>query len=77
MATAHYQIRVKDHLDQAWSQHFDGLRITHERDGESVLAGPVRDQAALHGLLARVRDLGLTLISVNQVEDETVTQDWG
>jgi hypothetical protein len=65
-----YQIRVKDHLDRNWSQWFEGLTITHELNGETVMAGPIRDQAALFGLLMKVRDLGMTLISVNRVETE-------
>lgn len=63
-----YQIRVKGHLGPEWSAWFDGLTITNEPNGEAVLAGPVVDQAALHGLLAKVRDLGLPLLSVNRVE---------
>jgi hypothetical protein len=61
-----YEIRVEGHLDELWCEWFDGLRLKQERDGSSTLVGPVADQAALHGLLARVRDLGLTLISVNR-----------
>jgi hypothetical protein len=63
-----YEIRLKGHLDPRWSGWFDGLRLTHESDGTTVLRGPVVDQAALHGLLRKVRDLGLTLVSVTQVE---------
>ena len=63
-----YQIRVKGHLGPEWSTWFDGLTITNEPHGEAVLAGPVVDQAALHGLLVKVRDLGLTLLSVNRAE---------
>ncbi len=59
-----YRIRIKGHLDSHWSEWFDGLTITNEPNGESVLAGPIADQAALHGILAKVRDLGLTLVSV-------------
>ena len=65
-----YQIKVKGHLDQHWSEWFDGLAITHEVKGETALSGPVADQAALHGLLVKVRDLGLTLLSVNRVEPD-------
>ncbi len=61
-----YQIRVRGHLDARWSEWFDGLRITNETNGEAVLAGPIADQAALHGLLARVRDLGLPLVAVSR-----------
>ncbi len=65
-----YTIRVRDHLDRNWSQWFEGLTLTHELNGETVMTGPVRDQAALFGVLMKVRDLGLTLISVNRVESE-------
>ena len=64
-----YQIRIKDHLDSQWADWFGGLAITLEEDGDTLLTGPVVDQAALHGLLKRVRDLGLTLVSVNPVEE--------
>jgi hypothetical protein len=60
-----YQIRVKGVLDEKWSDWFDGLTITWQ-DDETLLTGPVRDQAALHGLLAKVRDLGLPLLSVKR-----------
>ena len=63
MATV-YNVRVKGHLDRCWSEWFDGLVLTHHLDGTTVLAGAVVDQAALHGILAKIRDLGLTLISV-------------
>lgn len=62
------QIRVKGHLGSAWSEWFDGLTITNLENGEAVLSGPVADQAVLHGVLMRVRDLGLPLLSVNRVE---------
>ena len=64
-----YHIRVRGHLDIAWSEWFDGLAITHEPNDMTVIAGPVRDQAALFGLLIKIRDLGLTLIAVNYVSD--------
>ena len=62
-----YQIRIQGYLGLQWADWFDGLAITLEEDGDTLLTGPVIDQAALHGLLKKVRDLGLTLISVNQV----------
>jgi hypothetical protein len=65
-----YQIRVKGVLDEKWSDWFDGLTITPQANGDTLLTGPVRDQAALLGLLVKVRDLGLSLLSVNQ-EDAT------
>ncbi len=66
--TSEYEIRVVGHLDARWSAWFDGLSLTRESDGTTILAGPVVDQAALHGLLAKVRDLGLPLIAVMQVD---------
>ena len=65
-----YQIRVKANLDQKWSDWFDGFTITQQADGATLLTGPVADQAALHGLLAKIRDLGLPLLSVKRVESE-------
>lgn len=63
-APVEYRIRVKGHLDSRWSEWFGGLTITNEPTGEAVLTGPILDQVALHGILTKVRDLGLTLISV-------------
>ncbi|MEJ2556006.1 MAG: hypothetical protein P8186_07230 [Anaerolineae bacterium] len=63
-----YQIRIKGHLGPQWTDWFEGLTITLEEEGETLLTGPVIDQAALHGLLKKVRDLGLPLLSVNRVE---------
>ncbi len=65
-----YQIRLKGHLSVQWADWFDGLTITLEENGDSVLTGPVVDQAALYGLLRRVRDLGLPLLSFTQVNAE-------
>jgi len=62
-----YEIRVKGHLDARWAAWFDGLTLTNGSDGTTIIRGPVADQAALHGLLQKVRDLGLPLISVNHV----------
>jgi hypothetical protein len=61
---AEYSIRVAGHLDQRWAEWFDGLTLTREGDGTTVLQGRVADQPALHGLLVKIRDLGLTLLSV-------------
>jgi len=61
-----YEIRVRGHLGACWSDWFEGLQISNETNGESVLVVPLADQAALHGLLARVRDLGLHLVAVRQ-----------
>jgi hypothetical protein len=63
-----YEIRVTGHLDARWAEWFEGLTIRLEDNGDTLLTGPVIDQAALHGLLKRVRDLGLPLISVSPVE---------
>ena len=60
----HYRITVNEHLDDSWSAWFDGLTISHAPSGATTLAGAVRDQTALYGLIARARDLGLTLIAV-------------
>jgi len=68
----HYEIRLKGHLEARWSNRFEGLTITLEEDGNTLLSGPVADQAALHGLLKKVRDLGMPLVSVIQIQlDET------
>ena len=63
-----YQIRVKGHLDKRWSDWFDGFDITYPSDNETLLHGRVVDQAALHGLLAKIRDLGLSLLAVEREE---------
>jgi hypothetical protein len=60
-----YQIRLKDYLSAQWADWFGGLTVTLEESGDTLLTGPVIDQAALFGLLKKVRDLGLTLVSVN------------
>lgn len=67
-----YQIRIKGHLGSGWSDWFGGLTITLSDNGDTLLAGPVVDQAALHGLLKKVRDLGMPLVSVNRVESGQV-----
>ena len=63
-----YQLRVEGVLDQHWSPWFGGLTVTHEDDGSTSLTGTVADQAQLHGLLAKIRDLGATLLSVTVVD---------
>ena len=68
-----YEIRLKGHLDDRWAEWFEGLTITLEDDGDTLLTGPVIDQAALHGLLKKVRDLGMPLVSVSPVEPGPTT----
>ena len=63
-----YEIRVKGHLGGRWSEWFDGLQITNLENGEALLSGEIMDQAELHGVLAKVRDLGLPLVAVTSVE---------
>lgn len=73
-----YQIRVQGHLGSEWTDWFGGLSITLEDNGETLLRGPVVDQAALHGLLRKVRDLGMLLLSVNRLQTgQTDTSDVG
>jgi hypothetical protein len=65
-----YEIRLTGHLDAHWAAWFNGLTVGREEDGTTIISGLVADQAALHGLLQRVRDLGLPLVSVTRVEEE-------
>ncbi len=69
-----YEIRLQGHLEARWAVWFDGLSLTHEPNGTTVLRGPVVDQAALHGLLTKVRDLGMPLISVAQLDPNSNTE---
>jgi hypothetical protein len=71
----HYEIRIKGHLDKSWADWFDSMVIRHDPNGETVLDGPLPDQAALHGLLNRLRDLGVQLISVNPIEEGPAQQE--
>ena len=74
MAPIDYRIRIQGHLAAEWSEWFDGMSIQCQPDGTTSISGPIRDQAALHGLLLKVWDLGLPLISVNPTDlsaDET------
>ena len=64
----YYEIQIKGHLDDRWSDWFGGMTITLEENGNTLVTGPLVDQAALHGLLKKVRDLGMPLISVNPVQ---------
>ena len=68
-----YEIRIKGQLDSQWTDWFEGLTITLEEDGNTLLSGPVVDQAALHGLLKKVRDLGMPLVSVSPHEHGPTT----
>jgi hypothetical protein len=68
-STSHYELRIQGHLDQHWSSWFGGLTLQNEDDGTTTLRGPVIDQADLHGLLAKVRDLGATLISIRTIDN--------
>lgn len=65
-----YEIRIEGHLGQQWTTWFEGLTITPADNGETLISGPIVDQAALHGLLRKVRDLGLSLIAVRQVQPD-------
>lgn len=67
--TYYYEIRIGEHLDAQWKDWFDGMSVRQEADGSTLLSGPVPDQPALFGLLRKVRDLGLTLISVTLLKD--------
>jgi len=72
-----YRIRLKEMLDQRWSAWLGGLIVIHEANGETVLTGEVVDQAALHGLLSKVRDLQLTLISLSPLEADSPSEEDG
>jgi hypothetical protein len=65
-----YEIRLKGHLDESWADWFDDMTFVHEDDGTTTLRGVIIDQAALHGLLKKIRDLGMPLLSVNLVDSE-------
>lgn len=64
----HYTIRVRGHLDERWADWFDGLALTLVTDGTTLLSGPLADQSALHGVFDKIRDLGLTILSVQSIE---------
>ena len=68
-----YEIRVEGQLDQRWLDWFDGLNLNYADNGETILRGAMRDQAALYGMLMKMRDLGLTLVSVMRVEPDAQT----
>ena len=73
--TATYLIRVNGYLDEHWSDWFDGLTIVHDNDGGTSLVGDIPDQAALYGLLAKARNLGLTLLAVERVTPRGIASD--
>jgi hypothetical protein len=75
--TGQYEIRVKGHLGPRWTAWFDGLSLSTHADGSTVIEGPVADQAALHGLLQKLRDLGIPLVSLTQVPPDTTTSQKG
>ena len=68
--TEYYEIRLKGQLNARWADWFDDMTITLDNNGDTLLSGPVVDQAALHGLLKKIRDVGLTLLSVNSFKQE-------
>lgn len=68
-----YQIRIHGHLSQRWTDWFEGLTITQEEDGSTLLSGLVMDQSALHGILKKIRNLGMPLLSVNSVDPDPAT----
>ena len=70
-SAGHYELRIAVHLGEHWSTWFDGLSLTHADDGTTILRGPVVDQAELHGLIAKVRNLGATLLSVNVMDADS------
>lgn len=69
-----FQIKIKGHLGQQWAGRFDGLTITLEEDGNTVLSGPIVDQSALHGILKKIRDLGMPLLSVNTIDSDQASK---
>ena len=69
-----FQIRIQGHLSQQWTDWFEGLTITLEEDGNTLVSGPVMDQSALHGILKKIRDLGMPLLSVNSVDLDPATK---
>lgn len=68
---ADYEIRVRGHLDQRWSEWFDGMAITNEANGDAIISGSLLDQAALHSLLIKVYNLNLTLLGVTRIETDS------
>lgn len=73
--TTEYQIRLKGHLDHHWANWLNDLTLTHHEDGTTSLSGSIADQAALYGLILKLRDLGVPLLSVNRIEPSSSTFD--
>jgi hypothetical protein len=70
------EVIVRGHLDIDWSEWFEGLTIAHNANDETMLSSQIRDQAAFYGLLAKVRDMGLCLVSVKYMADESLSREW-
>jgi hypothetical protein len=70
-----YKIRLKSQLSQAWADYFDGFKLENGENGETILSGEVVDQAALHGLLTLIRDLGIPLLEIRQIQPEVFQLD--
>jgi hypothetical protein len=73
--TTYYQIKIKGHLDAHWASWFDNMTISNDANGEAVLYGSLPDQAALHGVLIKIRDLGLPLLAVSSIEKDESQRD--
>ena len=70
-----YELKLKGHINENWADWFDGMTFTHESDGTTILMGEIIDQAALYGLLKKIRDLGISLISVNLLNPGGIEQE--
>ena len=70
-----YEIKIKGHLNESWADWFEGFTFIHETDGTTALNGKIIDQAALHGILKKIRDLGLPLLSINQIDPDHLGKD--
>jgi hypothetical protein len=73
MAPQRYEIRIKGHLGSSWAPWFEGMSFRHEANGETVLSGTLKDQTALHGVLMKIRDLGLPLIELKRVKSDALS----
>jgi hypothetical protein len=67
-----YEIKLKGHLDESWLEWFEGLVLTHQSDGSTTLRGVIVDQSALHGMLKKIRDLGMPLLSVKHIKEDQI-----